>query len=167
VAGVCVLLLSAGGFFGFITNAYLSDRIGRRGVCRLFIVGFVIAASIYLFAPLGRSLWTLIPAGMLYGFFQFGMYAAFGPFFTELFPTESRGAGQAFAYNFGRACGAAFVFSVAQFAKVVLLSTAMVSFAIAGMVLAMAATFLLPETAGRALLSMEDFGEGRRGAAAG
>jgi MFS family permease len=167
MAGVCVLLLSAGGFFGFITNAYLSDRIGRRGVCRLFCTGFILAASIYLFAPLGRSLWTLIPAGMLYGFFQFGMYAAFGPFFTELFPTESRGAGQAFAYNFGRACGAAFVFAVALCSKVMLLSTAMASFAIVGMVLALAATFLLPETAGRALLSMDDFGKERRGAAAG
>ena len=49
------------------------------------------------FAPLGSSLWALVPAGMIYGFFQFGMYASFGPYFTELFPTELRGTGQAFA----------------------------------------------------------------------
>jgi MFS family permease len=158
VAGVCVLLLSAGGFFGFITNAYVSDRIGRRGVCRLFCIGFVLAAALYLFAPLGDSLWALIPAGMIYGFFQFGMYAAFGPFFTELFPTELRGAGQAFAYNFGRACGAIFVLAVAQAAKVIALSAAMASFAIAGMAIALLAIFLLPETAGRQLQSMDDMG---------
>lgn len=156
VAGLCVLLLSAGGFFGFITNAYVSDRIGRRMVCRLFCFGFVLAASFYLFAPLGRSLWTLVPAGMIYGFFQFGMYASFGAYFTELFPTELRGAGQAFAYNFGRACGAVFVIAVAQAARFMVLSSAMASIAIVGMVLALAATFLLPETAGRPLTSVED-----------
>lgn len=156
VAGVCVLLLSAGGFFGFIVNAYVSDRIGRRAVCRLFCLGFVLAAAVYLYAPLGSSLWTLIPAGMVYGFFQFGMYAAFGPFFTELFPTELRGAGQSFAYNFGRACGALFVFAVAQAARWMALSAAMATLAIVGMAIALLAVFLLPETAGRALLSMDD-----------
>ena len=156
VAGVCVMVLSAGGFFGFLTNAYLSDWLGRRAVFRLFALGFVLTASFYLFAPLGSSLWTLIPVGMIYGFFQFGMYASFGPYFTELFPTELRGTGQAFAYNFGRASGSLFILAVAQVSAFMVLSAAMATIAIVGMVLALIATFLLPETAGRALQSLEE-----------
>jgi len=83
-------------------NAYVSDHVGRRGAFRLFGAGFILTASIYLFAPLGNSAAVLIPAGFIYGFFQFGIYASFGPYFTELFPTEVRATGQAFAYNLGR-----------------------------------------------------------------
>ena len=93
---------------------------------------------------------------MIYGFFQFGMYASFGPYFTELFPTELRGTGQAFAYNFGRASGSLFILAVAQVSAFMALSAAMATVAIVGMVLALIATFLLPETAGRALQSLDD-----------
>jgi MFS family permease len=156
IAGICVMVLSAGGFFGFLTNAYISDRIGRRRVFQLFAAGFVLTASFYLFVPLGSSLWALIPAGMVYGFFQFGMYASFGPYFTELFPTELRGTGQAFAYNFGRASGSLFILAVAQLSAYLVLSAAMATVAIVGMGLAVIATLLLPETAGRALQSIDE-----------
>ena len=156
VAGICVLLLSLGGFFGVITNAYLGDRIGRRGSFRVFAGGFILTASFYLFAPLGGSLWSLVPAGMVYGFFQFGIYASFGPYFTELFPTELRGTGQAFSYNFGRATAALFIFGVGALSAHILLSAAMALFAILGMAIAVLATFLLPETAGRELISLND-----------
>ncbi len=156
MAGICVLVLSAGGICGILTNAYISDRIGRRKVFRLYCLGFMLTAAFYLFMPLGNSLWSLIPAGMVYGFFQFGMYASFGPYFTELFPTELRGTGQAFSYNFGRACGAAFIFSVAQIHSGMVLSAAMATMAIVGVSLALVATMLLPETAGRALISLNE-----------
>ena len=106
VAGIYVLFNSLGGFFGFLTNAYVSDRLGRRQAFRYFAVGFIIAVNLYIFLPLGNSAFTLLPAGFVYGFFQFGIYASFGPYFTELFPTEVRATGQAFAYNFGRASSA-------------------------------------------------------------
>jgi MFS family permease len=156
VAGYCVLINSLGGFFGFLTNAYLSDRIGRRSVFRLFGLGFIITVSIYLFAPLGSSLWALVPAGMIYGFFQFGIYASFGPYFTELFPTEVRGTGQAFAYNFGRAVSALFIMGVAFAHKSMALSAAMATISILCILCAMTATLLLPETAGRALRGLDD-----------
>ena len=93
VAGIYVLFNSAGGFFGFLTNAYLSDRLGRRQAFRYFAVGFIVAVNLYIFLPLGNSAFTLLPAGFCYGFFQFGIYASFGPYFTELFPTEVRATG--------------------------------------------------------------------------
>src|SRR6185369_10446768 len=73
VAGIYILINSTGGFFGAQVNAYFSDRLGRRAMFRFFGVGFVGMASFYLLAPLGSSAWTLLPVGMVYGFFQFGL----------------------------------------------------------------------------------------------
>ncbi len=158
-AGYLVLINSIGGFFGCITNSYISDLAGRRTVFRIFGLGFLVMASVYLFGPWGGNLWFLVPIGMIYGFFQFGMYASFGPYFTELFPTEMRGSGQAFAYNSGRAGAAAFILGVPLVATVMPLSAAMATLGIVGIACALIPTLLLPETAGRALLSVEDLNE--------
>ena len=154
VAGLYVLVNSAGGFVGFLVNAALSDKVGRRGIFRMFGAGFVIAATLYLYAPLGNSALTLLPAGFVYGFFQFGIYASFGPYFTELFPTELRGTGQAFAYNFGRAMSGVFIQGVALVATLTTLSGGMLAMGIAGVCCAIIATLLLPETAGRDLATI-------------
>lgn len=156
VAGYCVLFNSAGGFFGFVTNAYLSDRLGRRTIFRLFGLGFIITSSIYLFGPWGANLALLIPLGLIYGFFQFGIYASFGPYFTELFPTEVRGTGQAFCYNFGRATSGLFFIGVGALTARMALSAAMATMAIGAIVLAVIATLFLPETAGRELRGMDE-----------
>lgn len=159
VAGLYILINSAGGFFGAQTNAWFSDRYGRRRMFRMFGAGFVVMASFYLLAPLGNSVWTLLPAGLVYGFFQFGLYASFGPYFTELFPTEIRGSGQAFAYNLGRAMsGLVFTLPVALIARhyEVNISVGMLVMALSGIVLAVIATFMLPETAGRDLRKQVD-----------
>jgi len=156
-AGICVLVNSAGGFFGLLSNAYISDTLGRKNAFRLFAVGFMLTASFYLFAPLGSSVPALMAAGFVYGFFQFGSYASFGPYFTELFPTEVRGTGQAFAYNFGRAASAVFFTGVALVAATgVTLSVAMATFGIGAACCSFLVTFLLPETAGRKLQGIDE-----------
>jgi len=155
-AGMCVMVNSAGGFFGFLANAYLSDHVGRRAAFRMFGAGFILTATVYLFAPLGNTFAALASMGFVYGFFQFGIYASFGPFFTELFPTEMRATGQAFAYNFGRGFAAVFITGVPLLAAFIPLSAAMAVFALIGMACSIAATFALPETAGRALHSLAD-----------
>jgi len=156
LAGLCVMFNSLGGFFGFLVNAYTSDRIGRRNAFRLFGLGFVISALIYLFGPFDGNLYALIGFGIVYGFFQFGIYASFGPYFTELFPTELRGTGQAFAYNFGRAASALFILTVPYVALVAPLGASMAVVGICGILLALTATLFLPETAGRALQSLDE-----------
>lgn len=162
VAGYLVLINSAGGFFGCIANSYISDLAGRRTVFRLFGLGFLLVAAVYLFGPWGSNLWLLVPIGMVYGFFQFGMYASFGPYFTELFPTEMRGSGQAFAYNSGRAGAAIFILGVPLVAQFMPLSAAMATLGILGIACALIPTLILPETAGRALVSL-DGGEMEQG----
>ena len=157
-AGVLVMFNSIGGFFGFLTNAAISDVVGRRNAFRIFGLGFVITSCIYLFGPWGSNLYFLLPLGIIYGFFQFGIYASFGPYFTELFPTELRGTGQAFAYNFGRACSALFIMTVPLVATAVPLGVAMAIVAGCAIICALVATLMLPETAGRALQSLDDMG---------
>ena len=93
VAGIYVLFNSLGGFFGFLVNAYVGDRLGRRRAFRYFAVGFIIAVNVYIFAPLGNSAFTLLPMGFVYGFFQFGIYASFGPYFTGTLPDRGAGDG--------------------------------------------------------------------------
>jgi MFS family permease len=154
-AGLFVFVNSAGGFFGFLVNAYLSDRLGRAMIFRLFGLGFVLTSAFYLYAPLGNSAWTLMPAGLVYGFFQFGIYASFGPYFTELFPTEVRANGQAFAYNTGRACSFIFIQGVAILSATMALSTSMMLMGFAGVVCTILATLFLPETAGRDLAELD------------
>ena len=155
-AGVLVMINSAGGFFGFLTNAYVSDAIGRKNVFRLFGFGFIVTSLFYLYGPLGANVWLLGSAGFVYGFFQFGMYASFGAFFTELFPTEVRGTGQAFAYNFGRAGSAAFVSLVPLVALSMELSSAMALLGVCGIVFVVIATLLLPETVGSELKGLSE-----------
>ena len=149
-AGVFALLVSAGGFFGIQLNAWIGDRFGRRITFRTFAVGFLLAVGFYLYMPLGSGP-ALAAAGFLYGAFQFGIYASFGPYFTELFPTALRGSGQAFCYNFGRAMSFIFIQGVAMLAAQLGLSVAMMVMGMAGVTCAFIATFLLPETRGRDL----------------
>ena len=93
----------------------------------------------------------MLPAGLVYGFFQFGLYASFGPYFTELFPTEIRGSGQSFAYNLGRAMSGLFIQGVALLTVYMPLSSGMVIMACIAQSCAILATFFLPETAGHRL----------------
>jgi MFS family permease len=157
-AGIYVLFNSLGGFFGFLTNAYVSDRIGRRLAFRYFAMGYIVAVNLYIFLPLGNSATTLLPAGFVYGFFQFGIYASFGPYFTELFPTEVRATGQSFAYNFGRAASALFIQGVAIVAAYTRISTGMVIMSVTAQLCAILATFFLPETAGNELTDLDSTG---------
>jgi nitrate/nitrite transporter NarK len=72
-----------------------------------------------------------------------------GPFMTELYPTEVRGAGQGFCYNSGRAIGAMFPALVGFLSDRLGLGSAILLFAIIAYGLMLFALLLLPETKGR------------------
>ena len=104
-----------------------------------------------MFLPL--SGWALIVLGVPFGFFTIGNYAALGPFFTELFPTAIRASGQSFAYNFGKAAGAAAVSCIGILAQWISLAEAIGLIALVGYSIAFVATLMLPETRGIQLTS--------------
>src|SRR5262245_33392161 len=98
-----LLVLIVGSFVGYLTSAYLSDRIGRRRSFILFAFGAEALIVAYTQIPVSDSLMLLLAFPL--GFFINGIFSAMGAYLSELFPNRVRGSGQGFCYNFGRALG--------------------------------------------------------------
>lgn len=143
--------LISGAFTGYLTGAWLADRIGRRNLFLLFSAGALVMTLVYTRAPLTNgALWLL---GFPLGFVVSGYFAGLGAFFAELFPTRVRGSAMGFAYNFGRGIGATFPALVGYISATMPLSSAIAIFATIAYSLMGIAAFMLPETRGRALVS--------------
>jgi MFS family permease len=141
--------LITGAFSGYLTGAWLSDRIGRRKLFLLFSAGALVMSLVYTRAPVTNNvLWVL---GFPLGFVASGYFAGMGSFFAELFPTRVRGSAMGFAYNFGRGIGATFPALVGYISATMRLSSAIAIFATIAYSLMGIAAFLLPETRGRTL----------------
>jgi MFS family permease len=141
--------LIIGSFAGYLTGAWLADRIGRRRLFLIFSLGAIAVILTYTQVPFTNSvLWFL---GFPLGFFASGYFSGMGPFLTELYPTRLRGSGQGFCYNFGRGIGATFPYLVGYLSEHTTLGNAIAIFAIAAYVLFFACAFALPETRGKVL----------------
>ncbi|MFC9764076.1 MFS transporter [Rhodococcus jostii] len=94
-----VLVMALWGIPGFLSAAYLIERLGRRYCLAGYTIGSGIAAFFY-----GQSSGTfeLILAGSFLQFFFFGMFSSIFAYTPELFPTRSRGAGVGSATALGR-----------------------------------------------------------------
>ncbi|CAN5443951.1 MFS transporter [soil metagenome] len=94
-----VLAMALWGIPGFLSAAYLIERIGRRYCLAGYTIGSGIAAYFY-----GGSSGTveLIVAGSFLQFCFFGMFSAIFAYTPELFPTQSRAAGVGSATALGR-----------------------------------------------------------------
>jgi MFS family permease len=147
--GSYLLLHIFGAFLGFLAGAYLADAIGRKKTFIVSAVGSVLALVIYLAAPIGDSLMLVL--GLPLGFILYMMFSAMGPFMTELYPTEVRGAGQGFCYNSGRAIGALFPALVGFLSDKLGLGGAILLFAVIAYGLMLLALLMLPETRGRSV----------------
>jgi MFS family permease len=147
--GSYLLIHILGAFVGFLVGAYLADRIGRKRTFIVSAVGSVVCVAIYLAAPISDSLMLILGAPL--GFILYMMFSAMGPFMTELYPTEVRGAGQGFCYNSGRAIGALFPALVGFLSGQLGLGLAILLFALLGYGVMLLALAMLPETKGRSL----------------
>ena len=147
--GSYLLIHILGAFIGFIVGAYLADRIGRKRTFIVSAVGSVMCLIVYLAAPISDG-WMLVLGAPL-GFILYMMFSAMGPFMTELYPTEVRGAGQGFCYNSGRAIGALFPALVGFLSGKLGLGGAILLFAVLAYGLMLLALTMLPETRGRSL----------------
>jgi MFS family permease len=147
--GSYLLIHILGAFVGFLVGAYLADRIGRKRTFIVSAVGSVICVAIYLAAPISDAMMLVLGAPL--GFILYMMFSAMGPFMTELYPTEVRGAGQGFCYNSGRAIGALFPALVGFLSGKLGLGMAILLFALLGYGVMLLALAMLPETKGRSL----------------
>ena len=142
-------LLIGGSFIGYLTGAWLADRIGRRPLFLVFSAGAIAVVLLYTQTPIPPAAVLLL--GLPLGFFASGYFSGMGPFLTELYPTALRGSGQGFCYNFGRGIGALFPLLVGWLSASMALANAMALFAVLAYGLFFVAAFLLPETRGRVL----------------
>ena len=151
-SGLYLGVIIVGSFVGYISSAYLSDAIGRRPNFLLFAIGSAIIALGYTQIAVSDDLMLIL--GFPLGFFASGIFSGMGPTMTELFPTEVRGTGQGFCYNFGRGVAAFFPALVGYTSKAIGLGPAIGLFAGGAYAIVVVAALMLPETKGRALTSL-------------
>jgi MFS family permease len=144
-----LLVLIAGSFAGYLTSAWLSDRLGRRRCFVLFAIGGMLLIVLYL-GTAATDVEMLI-VGFPLGFFLSGIFSGMGAFLTELYPNAVRGAGQGFCYNFGRAVGAACPALIGAWSARVPLGILICGMTAAAYAVVIIAAWALPETRGRAL----------------
>lgn len=148
-SGGFLLIYILGAIIGNIFSGYLADGIGRRKNFFAFAICSFATVVFFTFVPISDR--SLLFLEFPLGFFTQGIFGAIGPFLSEQFPTQIRGTGQGFAYNFGRAFGAFVPVTVGALSASVPLERAIGLVSLVGYGLIIIATFLLPETKGRNL----------------
>jgi MFS family permease len=145
-------VIIVGSFCGYVTSAYLNDGLGRRKTLLLFAVGSLVIALSYTQFAISDGLMLVL--GFPLGFFASGIFAGMGALFAELYPTELRCSGEGFCYNFPRGVAALFPTLVGWASASMPLGQAIGVFAASAYGVVILAALLLPETRGRALLSL-------------
>jgi MFS family permease len=154
-SGVYLGVVIVGAFVGYIVSAYLVDAIGRRRNFLLFAIGCLAIVASYSQLPMRNT--TMLALGFPLGFFANGVFSGLGPFLTELFPTSTRGSGQGFCYNFGRAGAAFFPALVGLLASSMTLGHAIGVFSLSAYGLLVLSAYCLPETKGKELNETENY----------
>jgi MFS family permease len=151
--GGFLLVQILGALCGFLLGSYLSDAIGRKQTFLWSAVGSFVMILIYMFVPTGNT--SLLLLGLPLSAVFIIKFPPMGPFMTELYPTEVRGTAQGFCYNAGRAIGSFFPTMVGFVSQVLPLGATIAVFSAVASGIMIAMLFLLPETRGRSLESLE------------
>jgi len=151
--GGFLLIQILGSLLGFLLGTYLSDAIGRRWTFLWSAIGSLIMVLVYMLAPLNNEI--LLFLGIPLNIVLLMKFPPMGPFMTELFPTEVRGTAQGFCYNAGRAIGSFFPTMVGFLSQILPLGATIAVFSAIASGIMMLMLFLLPETRGRSLESLE------------
>jgi MFS family permease len=147
--GGFLLVIILGSFCGYLSGAYLGDRLGRRG--NLILFSILSGLSIYVYTQFQLTNTEILFLGFPLGFASSGIFGGLGALLTELFPSALRANGQAFAYNFGRGIGALFPTLVGYLSAKSSLGVAIGVFAGGAYCVVLLAALLLPETKNRQL----------------
>lgn len=134
-----------GSFIGYLSSGVLLDAIGRRPTFLFFFLGSAGSVSLFILTPAAKPEFGIAIIFLL-GFFSSGQAGGTGAYLAELFPTDIRATGQAFAYNFGRGLAAFGPLTVGLAAESIGWGSAIMAITIAGAVTGIIALALLPET---------------------
>lgn len=118
---VTILIMALGAFAGFMFTSYLADKIGRKKTLIGMAILSWIVTVVYMLIAMNE--YITLALGFFVGFSSIGMFAALGPFLSDLFPTHVRTTGMGFAYNVGKSIGALSVVGVGYLAESVGLAT--------------------------------------------
>ncbi len=157
-----LFVVIVGSFLGYVVSGYVNDWLGRKGA--FFVYSICSGLIILLYTHFSISDAVMILLSFPLGFFASGIFSGFGPFFAELFPTEYRGAGQGFAYNFGRGIAGFAPFFVGLLAVHFGLAGGISIFGPASYLLCIISLLFLPETRG---IDLATIGTGPRQRAVG
>lgn len=148
-----VFVMQGGAYAGYLCFGWLGDKLGRKPAFVTYVLASAVLTPFYGMIPQWRpddAEKLLLILGPLIGFFGTGYFSLFGVMLAELFPTAVRGAGQGFAYNFGRGISAAAPFLIGTAAERMGLGPAL-AFNAAFYLLAAVMIAGLPETKGSRL----------------
>jgi MFS family permease len=143
-----IVPVQVGAFIGYNVFGFYSDRIGRRPMFLIFVLGAAAVIPVYAFAA--ESPVLLMAMGPLIGAFGHGYYTVFGSMLSELFPSGIRATAQGICYNSGRAVSALAPYTIGALADSKGIGAALL-FTAAFFALGGALIFLVPETKGRPL----------------
>lgn len=111
---VTILIMAVGAFAGFMFTSYLADKIGRKQTLIGMSILSWIVTVVYMLIAMNQ--YITLALGFFVGFSAIGMFAALGPFLSDLFPTHIRTTGMGFSYNVGKSLGALSVVGVGALA---------------------------------------------------
>ncbi|WP_051663313.1 MFS transporter [Alicyclobacillus macrosporangiidus] len=149
-SGSYLFVIILGSFIGYVLSGFINDILGRKATFAIYAV--CSGAIILTYTNFDISNGLMIVLSFPLGFFASGIFSGFGPFLAELFPTEARGAGQGFCYNFGRGAAAFAPAIVGYLAQSYGLATGMSIFGPCAYILCLIALLFLPETRGTELV---------------
>jgi len=153
------LLFALASAVGMVVTGVVSDRVGRRlAVLASTAIGILGLIAIYLAGadryPGALAPWSLFWAWLLWGFGQ-GAIGQFGPWFAELHPVEIRSTAASTIFTTGRLIGSAAPYAVPVIAAAFGSLRDAMMLAVAGSVISLAVTVMLPETVGRTFTVVE------------
>jgi MFS family permease len=146
-----MLVIQTGGFLGYASFGFVSDRWGRRPAYTIY--SFLMAAGLLMITLFWNIVEVYPPVILGFMFlvgFGTGMFGGYGSLFSELFPTTIRSTAMGTAFNLARGI---------QFVTPVIISVIAVQYGLGGGI-AMAALFavltglwiwMFPETKGKKL----------------
>ncbi|MGP7816944.1 MFS transporter [Niallia sp. 01092] len=97
-----VLIMTFAQLPGYALAAYLIEKVGRKFVLVVFLIGTAISA--FLFGT-AESTWLLMTSGIFLSFFNLGAWGALYAYTPEQYATNVRGTGAGMAASFGRIGG--------------------------------------------------------------
>jgi MFS family permease len=98
-----MLVTQLGGFIGYSTFGFVSDKIGRRPAYSIY--SFIMALGLIMITIFWNAIAVYPFIILIFMFlvgFGTGMFGGFGPLFSELFPTTIRSTAMGSAFNLAR-----------------------------------------------------------------